>query len=126
MFVEPLCEVRAVPGKGRGVFLRVPVPAGTVLETAPVLELSGADIERIAGTVVDDYHFAHPADPDGGCLVFGHASLLNHSARPNVELRWERRGEAGWFVSIVTLADLPAGTELLYRYRCPPWFAVIE
>lgn len=123
---EGWLEVQVVPGKGRGVFLRVAVAAGTVLESAPALELDAEDLARLEGTVVEDYQFAHPQDPERGCLIFGLASLLNHSDQPNVELRWEKRERVGWFVSMVALVDLPAGVELLYRYRCPPWFPVIE
>lgn len=118
----PGLQLRKVGRKGRGVFAAGPIGAGELLETVPTVELNRHDTETIIGTTVDDYYFAHPADPEGGLLVLGLSSLLNHSDAPNAETTARHEEGVGWLIELRALRDIGAGEELTRRYACELWF----
>ena len=115
-------EMRAVARKGRGVFAAAPIAAGELLETAPTVELDRHDTETIVGTTLDNYYFAHPADPEGGLLVFGLASLINHADNPNTETTPRHATGLGWLLELRALREIAPGEELTRRYACELWF----
>lgn len=115
-------SVRSVPGKGRGVFAGSPITAGEVLERAPALELDTQSTDAIAPTSLDDYYFAHPADPEGGLLVLGLSTLVNHSDTPNTQTTAAFDRHTGWTVTLRALRVILAEEELTRRYACPVWF----
>jgi uncharacterized protein len=118
----PKLELRGVGGKGRGVFAAAPIAAGELLEIAPTGELDRGETDTMLDTAFDDYYFAHPGDPEGGLLVFGLASLINHADRPNVETRARRAEGVGWMVELRALSAIAPGEELTRRYSCEVWF----
>jgi uncharacterized protein len=115
-------QLRGVGRKGRGVFAAGPIAAGELLETVPTVELNRHDTDAMVGTTVDDYYFAHPADPEGGLLVLGLSSLVNHSEAPNTETRARRDAGVGWTIELRASRDIGAGEELTRRYACELWF----
>lgn len=120
--VSSKLELRAIERKGRGVFAAAPIAAGELLETSASVALARKDTETILGTTLDNYYFAHPADPDGGLLVLGLSSLLNHSDAPNVETRSRHEDGVGWLVDLRALREISPGEELTRRYACELWF----
>ena len=115
-------EVRPAGRKGRAVFATGAIPAGELLETAPTVGLGRHDTDTIVGTTVDDYYFAHPVDPDGGLLVLGLASLLNHADEPNAETTPRHAEGLGWLIELRALRAIAPGEELTRRYACELWF----
>ncbi len=122
VLVSPKLEIRAVAHKGRGVFAAAPIAAGELLETAPTVELDRHDTDTILGTTFDDYYFAHPADPEGGLLVFGLTSLVNHADDPNAATVPVHLDGTGWLLELRALRDIAPGQELTRRYACELWF----
>ncbi|WP_317054860.1 SET domain-containing protein-lysine N-methyltransferase [Roseovarius rhodophyticola] len=115
-------SVRRIAEKGRGVFTNLPIAAGDVLERAPALELDAPATDAIASTTLDNYYFAHPADPEGGLMVLGLSTLLNHSEMPNTQTTAAFDRHVGWTVTLRALRAIPAGEELTRRYSCAVWF----
>jgi SET domain-containing protein len=118
---RPPVVIRAAPGKGRGAFADRPLAAGEVLERAPVLELSDADLERLHATALDDYlfHWPHDGNPHEEALAFGLVCLANHSSRPNTRIH---RLLSERLIEWVTVRTVAAGEELTFAYRCGAWF----
>ena len=121
--MTPKLALRPAGRKGRGVVATAPIAAGELLETAPTAELSLHDTDTIVGTTLDDYYFAHPTDPEGGLLVFGLASLINHADEPNTQTTPRHADGAGWVLELRALCDIAPGDELTRRYACALWFA---
>ena len=119
---SPKLELRIVGRKGRGVFAAAPIAAGELLEAAPTVELGRHDTETVIGTTLDNYYFAHPSDPEGGLLVFGLSSLLNHADQPNAETTPHHADSLGWLLELRALSDIAPGQELTRRYACELWF----
>ncbi len=113
-------EVRAIGRKGRGVFAAAPIRGGELLETAYTVEI-GPD-EIAAGSVLDNYPFAHPGDPERGLLVLGLPSLMNHSDEANTETLTRHVDGLGWIVEIRAVRDIAPGEEVTRRYACDLWF----
>lgn len=108
-------EVRRTLGKGRGVFARTPIPAGTVFERAPVLVIPAVEIdENPYDTVITRYCFQWGRE--SVAIVLGYGSLYNHSYQPNAYYR-DRRSRIKEFVA---LRDIAAGEEITINYNGSP------
>ena len=115
-------EIRNDPLKGRGVFVRVPIAAGTLIEAAPVIIVPAAQCPLLDRTILHDYYFHWDGDPDGegrGAVALGLVALCNHSRRPSARAR---RNFAQDTLDLVALVPIAAGDEVTIDYNCPLWF----
>lgn len=104
-----------VPGKGRGVYTRKAIPAGTVLETSPVLVMSHEDRQLLDQTLLHDYIFEW--QPDGAqmcCMALGWVPMYNHSYESNCEY-FMNYDEDTMYVQ--TVRAVAAGEELTINYN---------
>lgn len=121
-----LIEVRWTPNKGRGVFAREFIPAGTVFERVPVLVMPAHEVLTEEETVLSHYVFEWGKDTVALALGFG--SLYNHSYSPNA-----RYDDAGRMMKYYTaVKDIQPGEEITINYNGsedatePVWFDVVE
>jgi SET domain-containing protein len=115
-------EIRSDPAKGRGIFAREALAAGTPIESAPVIIVPAAQCPLLDRTILHDYYFHWDGDPDGegrGAVALGLVALCNHSRRPNARVR---RNFAQDTLDLVALAPIAAGDEVTIDYNCPLWF----
>ncbi|KAL7420180.1 tRNA-specific adenosine deaminase subunit tad3 [Cryptotrichosporon argae] len=115
-------HLRIDPERGRGVFSDNDVPAGAVLDEAPVLVLSKEQWERgdLDRTVLGSYGFCWS---NGSMAIgLGLASMFNHSPAPNVN--YIRNARAGT-ITFRTVRRVKAGDELCICYAADEsklWF----
>jgi SET domain-containing protein len=117
-----LIEIRADPAKGRGVFAREAIDAGTAIEAAPVIIVPEPDCAGLDRTILHDYYFHWDGDPDGvgrGAVAFGLVSLCNHARRPTARVR---RNLARETLDLIALTRIEAGQEVTIDYNCALWF----
>jgi uncharacterized protein len=115
-------EIRSDPVKGRGVFARAPIAAGSLIEAAPVIVVPAAQRPVLDRTILHDYYFHWDGDPDGGgpgAVALGLVALCNHSRRPNARVRRNLVQET---LDLFALAPIAAGNEVTIDYNCPLWF----
>ncbi len=108
--------------RGRGVFAQVAIPAGTVVEAAPVIIVAGAECAMLDRTILHNYYFHWDGDPDGdgrGALGLGLVSLCNHSSCPRARVD---RNFARDTLDLVAMADIEPGDEITIDYGCALWF----
>ncbi|KAI5789027.1 hypothetical protein EDC01DRAFT_123678 [Geopyxis carbonaria] len=118
--------------KGRGIFARSPLPAGTIIDTAPVILLSDEDFEaHVRHSALWHYSYNWPTtDPATGkprtqqALVLGLGSMFNHSTRAQ-NVGW-KRDVAAQCVVYVALRDIAAGEELLISYGARLTFVDVD
>lgn len=119
-------EIRESPGRGRGAFASRVIAEGEIIERAPVMTFSPAELELINQTRLTDYLFYWPPGPDGEpedeVMVLGLISMVNHSPQPNTTFVKHRDQN---LVELVALRRIEAGEELVSRYRIEPWFDVV-
>jgi SET domain-containing protein len=108
--------VEQSPERGRCLVALVDIPAGAVIETAPVQVLPAA-----LTTTIDAYrdYFVLWEDEISGrrfALPLGLLGLCNHSAYPNAALLADG---AHRLIRLVAMRDIRAGQEITVRYRDP-------
>ena len=112
-----LVEIRKVPRKGRGVFARVDIAKGTVIERAPVIELPSLDVFNPArDTKLASYVFKWDRDKDTVAIALGYGSLYNHSYRPNARFY----DDGGLTQVFEAIRDIGAGEEITVNYNGTP------
>ena len=115
-------EIRSDPAKGRGIFAREPLAAGTLIEAAPVIIVPTEQCALLDRTILHDYYFHWDGDPEGegrGALALGLVALCNHSRRPNARVR---RNPARETLDLMALTPIAEGDEVTIDYNCPLWF----
>lgn len=104
-------EVRQIKGKGRGVFARRAIPAGTEFEKAPVLVVPTDTIDT---SPLMDYVYCWGEETVAVALGFG--SMYNHSYEPNA-----RYDDVGRRTKVFTaLRDIEPGEEITINYGGEP------
>ena len=111
--------------RGRGVFTTKSIPAGTVIEISPVIELSEKERKQIEGTKLYHYIFEWGKSKRKAAMALGYVSMYNHSFDPNCE--YEMDYENGT-MTIRTIKGVKKGDELYFSYngdpadQSPLWF----
>lgn len=108
----PHLYVAPSPLGGRGVFTAAEIPAGTIIELAPVILLSAEDRTTIHETHLHDYYFQW--DGDQAAIALGLGSLYNHNDEANAdfELDYEFRQ-----IRFAALRTIKTGEEITTNYR---------
>ena len=109
--------------RGRGLFAREGIAKGEVIARACSVPINAEQCLKLDKMQpLGDFYFAHPLDEKLGLMVLGMPSLCNHADPPNADVTWHEDKEVGWIATLTALADIPAGGEITYRYRCEIWF----
>lgn len=123
--ILPFLFIAPAGNKGRGVFSRESINAGTTIEVAPVIVMTAADREKIDQTLLHDYIFEWGEDKTQCCMALGYVPVYNHSYNANCE--YEMDYEA-CTIAIITVRDIREGEELFINYNGdwndsrPVWF----
>jgi SET domain-containing protein len=107
-------EIHHSPGKGRGVFARQPIPAGTLIERAPVIVVQAGQWEGMERTILFEYFFAWQ---EHSALALGYGSLYNHAYSPNARYIKMFSEEV---IEVFALRDIAMGEEILINYNGDP------
>ena len=122
----PARLVKASPGvatgAGRGLFAAQAIGKGEVIDRACTAEIDAEQCLALDKMhPVGDFYFEHPQDKKLGLMVFGLPSLCNHRDAPNADVRFLWEDGLGWVSELYALCDIPAGSEITYRYKTV-WF----
>ena len=127
---QPDIYIGITENKGRGIFTNDPIPADTVIETAPVIVMSDDDRQLLDKTLLHDYIFEWMAgDIKQCCMALGWVPIYNHSYSSNCEYFMSYEDDT---IIIKTARDIEAGEELTINYNgdwsdaAPVWFDVKE
>lgn len=115
-----MIEVQKIPEKQRGIVATQPILPETLLEVAPATAIPSEHLSAIDDTEVFKYYFVRPTEyaeegTFGGYLVFGLASLCNHSDRPNARVRWSEN-EVGLWCHLIATSAIEPGEEVTLSY----------
>lgn len=123
--IKPYLYIDKSKGRGRGVYTKEKIPAGTRIETSPVLVLTFDDTEIVDKTRLHNYIFLWGAKETRSCVALGFCSIYNHDYNPNCEYEMDFKEET---MSIITRRDIKKGEELFINYNgdvtdsSPLWF----
>lgn len=106
--------------KGRGVFALVNIKKGEVIETAPVIPVSKANVVE-SGEAPDGYLLEWDGnyEDEEYCMPLGYIMMYNHNDDPNILL--EQDFEA-YTMKATAMRDIKAGEELCWNYGCEKWW----
>lgn len=107
----------SVRGKGRGLIAARRIPAGEVIERAPVMVAPGEQWPSLVETVFARYCFSWRDGTDDTALALGLCSLINHSYSPNV---YSQRHVRERVIEFIALWDIEEGDELTMNYNGEP------
>ena len=110
-------HVRVIRGKGRGIVAGRRFSEGELIERIPVIVIPAHEWELVGTSVVSDFCFTWGDDGEDTAIALGHASLFNHSYRPNAyaELRTRQR-----LIEFTALRDIDEGEEITINYNGDP------
>lgn len=97
---------------GRGVFTSERIPAGTVVEIAPVIVMSSEDRHLLDKTLLHDYIFEWEGDKC--CMALGLVPIYNHSYASNCEYFMDYTNDS---ILIKTVSVVKKGAELSINYN---------
>lgn len=123
--ILPLLFIAPTAAMGRGVFTSEPIPAGTVVEIAPVLVMSKEERKLLDQTILHDYIFEWDVEKKQCCMALGYVPVYNHSYSSNCEYEMDLDHEQ---IRIKTVRPILAGEELFINYNGdwnddkPVWF----
>ncbi len=100
--------------KGRGVFTRKKIDAGVVIESSPVIVMSGNERILLDKTLLHDYIFEWGTAQDRCCVALGLVSLYNHNYKSNCEYFMDFYEE---IILIKTIRVIEKGEEVTINYN---------
>lgn len=124
-FVSDALFVARSGSMGRGVFTNRPLDAGLIIETAPVIAMSGNDRKLLDQTLLHDYIFEWGTDKKECCMALGFVPLYNHSYQSNCTYEMDFKKKT---ITIKTVRKIKRGEELFINYNgdwnkeTPVWF----
>jgi uncharacterized protein len=123
--ILPILFIAPTHTMDRGVFCREDIPAGTLLESAPVIVMENADRQLLDQTLLHDYIFEWGGPKNQCCMALGYVPLYNHSYRANCEYEMDFEGRT---IQVRAVRDIQRGEELFINYNGdwdnakPIWF----
>ncbi len=111
---KPYLFVDKAGGKGRGVFTRERIPAGMVIEAAPVIVMDAADRQFLDKTLLHDYIFEWGKLKDKCCMALGLIPIYNHSYKSNCEYFMDFEEDS---IFVKTVRIIENGEELTINYN---------
>lgn len=112
--LKPYLFVENTEDRGRGVFTRERIPAGTVIEISPVIVMQQQDREHLDKTLLHDYIFEWGKEKDQCCMALGLIPIYNHSYKSNCEYFMDFE-DSSIFVKTVRVVE--KGEELTINYN---------
>ena len=121
----PCLHIAPTQSMGLGVFTAENIPAGTLIEVAPVIVMSQEERKLLDQTRLHDYIFEWGHNKDQCCMALGYVPIYNHSYQSNCEYEMDFERNQ---VEIRTVKEVRAGEQLFINYNgdwddtTPLWF----
>jgi SET domain-containing protein len=112
--LKPYLYLDQTRGIGRGVFTIERIPAGTVIEIAPVIVMKLADREHLDKTLLHDYIFEWGKQKDQCCMALGLIPMYNHDYKSNCEYFMDFEDST---IMVKTVRVIERGEELTINYN---------
>ena len=106
--------VKKTAVKGRGIFTKEKINADIIIESSPVIVMTGEERLLLDKTLLYNYIFEWGADKSKCCVALGFVSLYNHSYQSNCEYLMDFENE---IISIKTIRNIDRGAELTINYN---------
>ena len=112
--LKPYLYLDQTKGRGRGVFTVERIPAGTVIEIAPVIVMELAARQHLDKTLLHDYIFEWGKQKDQCCMALGLIPMYNHDYKSNCEYFMDFDDST---IMVKTVRVIERGEELSINYN---------
>lgn len=125
--IKSYLHIKESPRRGRGVFTKEAITAGTIIEVSPVIVLPIKQVKNCLKTRLHDYVFKWGESTRKIGVVLGWGSVYNHSYRSNCQYTPNFKKNT---LTIRTVRAIAKGEELFVNYNrtwndeTPVWFDV--
>ncbi|QES87211.1 SET domain-containing protein [Rhizosphaericola mali] len=115
--ILPFLTIAASPLGGKGVFTSENIPADTIIEVSPVIELTPEERAHVEKTELFNYIFEWGDEYKGAAVALGYVSMYNHSYHASCvyEMDFEENE-----IRVRTVKDVKAGEEVTINYNADP------
>ncbi len=117
-----------MPKAGRGVFARVDIKKGEIIERCPVIEVPKHDIASLRESILVTYFYYFGKNKQRLVVVLGFGSIYNHTYTPNATYKEKYKEKA---IDFVALKEIKKDEEITVNYgsgntknKSPLWFKV--
>lgn len=129
--IYPSSSIYVAPSQihGLGIFARIDIKEGEIIEESPVLLIEEDQISDLTKTELRFYYFAWGTGFKQAAIGLGYASLFNHSYEPNARYIKDMEQQV---LRFVTLKDIKREEEIIVNYNGHPddktklWFLARE
>jgi uncharacterized protein len=115
--ILPFLTIAASSLGGKGVFTSENIPADTIIEISPVIELTPEERAHVEKTELFNYIFEWGEEYKGAAVALGYVSMYNHSYHATCvyEMDFEENE-----IRVRTVKDVKAGEEVTINYNADP------
>lgn len=117
-----------MPKAERGVFARIDIQKGEIIEKCPVIEVPKYDIYNTRGSILVTYFFYFGKNKERLAIALGFGSIYDHSYKPNATYKIKPKEK---IIDFVALKDIKKDEEITVNYnfgnpkdKRPLWFEV--
>ena len=103
-----------IPNAERGVFARVDIKKGEVIETCPIIEVSKDDTAKLNESLLVTYFFYFGKNKERLAITLGFGSIYNHSYKPNATFKIRAKERLNDFIAI---RDIKKDEEITFDYK---------
>jgi SET domain-containing protein len=115
-----------IPNSGRGVFARLNIKRGEVIESCPTIEIPPQDTANLADSIIITYVYHLGKGKERVFLPLGFGALYNHAYTPNAVYRAKLKEG---IIEFIATKDIKVNQEITVNYnstnqkgRNPLWF----
>jgi SET domain-containing protein len=115
-----------IPNGGRGVFAKVTIKKGEIIEECPVIEIPKHDASSINTSMLVTYIYYLGKTKERLMVVLGFGSIYNHSYQPNAQYKEKYKDKK---IDFIAMRDIKKDEEITVnysqgkqKYKDPLWF----
>jgi uncharacterized protein len=115
-----------IPNSGRGVFARVDIRKGEIIERCPVIEIPPGDTANLTDSIIITYVYHLGKNKTHTLFPLGFGALYNHTYTPNAEYQGVLKEG---FINFIAIEDIGKDEEITVNYnpeksaiKNPLWF----
>ncbi|HEY4481505.1 MAG TPA: SET domain-containing protein-lysine N-methyltransferase [Candidatus Brocadiaceae bacterium] len=115
-----------IPDSGRGVFAKVNIKKGGLIEKCPIVEIPEQDTALLNESILVTYFFYFGTKKEKAAVALGFGSIYNHTRTPNAVYKIK---EKEGVIDFIALKDIKKDDEITVDYnyanpedKNPLWF----
>lgn len=114
---------------GRGVFARVDIKKGEIIESCPVIEIPEHDASSVNESMLVTYIYYLGKNKERLMIALGFGSVYNHTYLPNAKYKEKHKQK---IIEFIAINEIKKNEEIIVNYsqgnpkdKTPLWFEAV-